>query len=110
MIYPSYGNYALPGRAEALAAPLRAFHSQADRRRISAGPALGLVPITRLLTYQAGRSGAFPALLASARFAPAGYPLNGRERLVTTKIDAAAAATFTHDNTHSCINTAASTV
>jgi hypothetical protein len=51
-----------------------------------------LPPITRLLTYQAGRSGASPALLASARSAPAGYPLNGRERLVTTKIDTAAAA------------------
>jgi hypothetical protein len=52
----------------------------------------GLPTITRLLTYQAGRSGAFPALLASARSALAGYPLNGRERLVTTKIDAAASA------------------
>jgi hypothetical protein len=69
-----------------------------------------LLPITRLLTYQAGRSGAFPALLASAWSAPASYPLNGRERLVTTKIDAAAAAILTHDNIHSCIHTAASTV
>ena len=56
--------------------------------------------IIRLLTYQAVRTGALPALLASAPSAPADYPLNGGERLVTTKVDAAAAATLTYDNTY----------
>jgi hypothetical protein len=78
--------------------------------QLAYGTDSGLISIIRLLTYQAGRPGAFPALLASARSAPAGYPLNGGERLVTTKIDAAAAAILTHDNTYSCVHTAASTV
>ena len=78
--------------------------------QLAYGRGSGLVSIILLLTYQAGPSGAFPALLASARSAPTGYPLNGGKRLAPTKNDAAAAAILTHDNTHSCVHIAASTV